>query len=154
MERVSKQEAVEFLKSQLVAHLGTVIDDRPYVTPMSFVIDDERMLFRTLAGAKLDAIQSNPNVCIEVSTYDSETGDWMSVIVNGEAHLLDDAAIRQSVVAHLYEKYRNVMGSPFSRGSDSMPLRGQPVVVEVPMTEVTGMSSGRGMTVRTKPGRI
>ena len=86
MERLTREEAKELLEGQPVAHFGVVMEDgRPYVTPMSFVLDGDRILFRTMEGEKLEGIRSNPSVCIEVSTYDEETGDWASAIVTGEA---------------------------------------------------------------------
>ena len=153
MEQLTKHEAMEFLETQPVAHLGTVLDDAPYVTPMSFVVDDGRILLRTMGGRKIDAIRSNPKVCIEVSDYDDNTGAWTSVIINGKAHTVDDAVARQKVVALLYAKYGKVMGSPLSGSGGLMPL-GTVFVIEVPIVDITGMCSGRGMRVRTKPGRM
>lgn len=154
MESVSREEALEVLASQHVAHLGIVIDGQPYVTPMSFVMDGERLLFRTMAGKKLDGIRANPKVCIEAAEYNPDTGDWVSVIVRGTARLADDADTKQGVVARLFGKYEKVMGSPLSGGGGLMPLGGTPHVIEVPIDDVTGMSSGRGIRVRTKPGRM
>lgn len=154
MEQLTRPEAISFLASRPVAHLGTVMDGAPYVTPMSFVVDGDRILLRTLAGAKLDAIKANPDVCVETSVFDDETGDWMSAIVRGKARLIDEATIQQRVVSLLYSKYAKVMGSPLSGGGGLMPLGGTPFVIEITIDEITGMSSGRGMSVRTKPGRM
>lgn len=154
MEPVSREEALEVLERQPVAHLGIAREGVPYVTPMSFVMDGDRILFRTMAGEKLDGIQSNPAVCIEAADYDSETGDWVSVIVRGKAELVDDADTSREVVALLFRKYEKVMGSPLSGGGGLMPLGGTPHVIAVRIEEVTGMSSGRGIRVRTKPGRM
>jgi nitroimidazol reductase NimA-like FMN-containing flavoprotein (pyridoxamine 5'-phosphate oxidase superfamily) len=154
MEPVSREEALGVLESQPVAHLGIAIEGVPYVTPMSFVMDGDRILFRTMAGEKLDGIQSNPAVCVEAADYDAETGNWVSVIVRGTAKLVDDPNTSQEVVALLYRKYEKVMGSPLSGGGALMPLGGTPHVVAVHIEEVSGMSSGRGVKVRTKPGRM
>lgn len=154
MEQLTRPEAMEFLESQPVAHLATVLDGVPYVTPMSFVLEQERILLRTLPGKKIDAIKENPEVCVEVSAYDDKTGDWTSVIVHGEARLIDDPIAQQRLVNHLFEKYGDVMGSPLSGGGGLMPLGGTPHVLEIPIRDITGMSSGRGMSVRTKPGRM
>jgi nitroimidazol reductase NimA-like FMN-containing flavoprotein (pyridoxamine 5'-phosphate oxidase superfamily) len=154
MESVSREEAIEVLASQQVAHLGIVVNDAPYVTPMSYVVDGERILFRTMAGKKLDGIRANPAVCIEAADYNPETGDWVSVIVRGTARLVDDPETRREIIALLYDKYEKVMGSPLSGGGGLMPLGGTPYVIEVPIEEITGMSSGRGIRVRTKPGRL
>jgi nitroimidazol reductase NimA-like FMN-containing flavoprotein (pyridoxamine 5'-phosphate oxidase superfamily) len=153
MESVTREEALTILAGQPVAHLGIMIDGAPYVTPMSYVVDGERILFRTMPGKKLDGIRANPAVCVETAEFDPDTGAWASVIVRGTARLVDDPDTRRDVVARLYEKYEKVMGSPLSGGNGLIPL-GNPYVVEVPIDEITGMSSGRGIRVRTKPGRL
>ena len=145
---------MDLLTREPVAHLGMAIDGEPYVTPMSFVVDDDRILFRTMAGRKLDGLRSNPKVCIEVSSYDDETGNWESVIVRGTAHFVDDPSTRQLTIAQLFSKYEKVMGSPLSAGGGLMPLGGQPYVIEVSIDEISGMSSDGGFRVRTKPGRL
>jgi nitroimidazol reductase NimA-like FMN-containing flavoprotein (pyridoxamine 5'-phosphate oxidase superfamily) len=154
MDPISRAEALQVLESQPVAHLGITIGGTPYVTPMSFVVDGERILFRTMRGKKLEGIKANPAVCIEVSSFDPENGDWVSVIVEGKARLVDDDDTRQETITLLFEKYEQVMGSPLSRGGGLLPLGGTPYVIEVPITEISGLSSGRGMSARTKPGRL
>lgn len=154
MNPLTRDRALEFLESQLVAHLGLVVDGAPYVTPMSYVVDGDRILFRTMAGTKLEGIKENPEVCVEVASFDEETGDWVSVIVRGTARLVDDADTRQATISRLYSKYEKVMGSPLSGGGGLMPLGGSPYVIEVPIREISGMSSDGGFRVRTKPGRL
>jgi nitroimidazol reductase NimA-like FMN-containing flavoprotein (pyridoxamine 5'-phosphate oxidase superfamily) len=154
MESLSRDEALEILAGEYVAHLGVISNGAPYVTPMSFVIDGDRILFRTMTGRKLDAIRANPTVCIELSRYDEDTGNWESVIVEGKARLVDDDETRRTTVALIFDKYEKVMGSPLSGGGGLMPLGGYPQVIEVPIDDVVGMSSGRGMSARTKPGRM
>jgi hypothetical protein len=48
---------------------------------MSFVVDGDRILFRTKPGRRYEAILENPDVSIEASTFDNETGEWSSVFV-------------------------------------------------------------------------
>ena len=154
MDSLTRDEALEILASEYVAHLGVISNGAPYVTPMSFVIDGDCILFRTMAGRKLDAIRANPKVCIEVSRYHEETGDWESVIVEGEARLVEEDETRRKLVTLIFDKYEKVMGSPLSGGGGLMPLGGYPQVIEVALGDVVGMSSGRGMSARTKPGRM
>jgi nitroimidazol reductase NimA-like FMN-containing flavoprotein (pyridoxamine 5'-phosphate oxidase superfamily) len=156
MESLTRDEALEILAHEYVAHLGVVSNGAPYVAPMSFVVDGDRILFRTMAGRKLDAIKANPAVCIEVSRYDEERGAWVSVIVEGHARLVadDDTETRQTTVSLIFDKYEKVMGPPLSAGGGLLPLGGYPQVIEVPIDRIAGMSSGRGMRARTKPGRM
>ncbi len=154
MESLTREESYEILVSEPVAHLGVISNGAPYVTPMSFVVADDRVRFRTMAGRKLDAIRTNPAVSIEVSRYDEETGAWVSVIVEGDARLVDDNESRQETIALLFAKYEKVIGSPLSGGGGLLPLGGHPYVIEVLIDRIAGMTSSRGMSVRTKPGRM
>lgn len=153
MEPITTKEALSVLGSEPVAHLGVVYDGEPYVTPMSFVVDGDRILFRTLPGKKLEALRANPVVCVEVSRFDEGSGDWVSVILRGTAQETNDEAAGVAAVTMLLDKYREAVGSPLSRGG-IQPLIGLPHVIEVTITEISGMTSGRGWSHRTKPGRL
>lgn len=154
MEPLSREEAMELLSSQPVAHLGVVREGRPYVTPMSFVVDGHRILFRTMAGEKLESLKANPSVCIEVASYDEQTGDWASAIVKGDATEVEEQEAQALTTSLLFQKYGDVLGSPLSRGGGMQPLQGLPHVIQVNIEEVSGMSSGSGWFTRTRPGRL
>ncbi|MFZ0015597.1 MAG: pyridoxamine 5'-phosphate oxidase family protein [Acidimicrobiia bacterium] len=153
MEALTRDEAIEILTEAKVAHLGLVVDDEPYVTPMSFVVDGDRILFRTEPGTKLRAMREHPRVCVEVSEFDEESGDWVSVIVKGTAVETDDRGVGELTVQMLFSKYAQALGSPLARGG-LQPIPGLPHVFIVEMGEVSGLTSGRGFSMRTRPGRL
>jgi nitroimidazol reductase NimA-like FMN-containing flavoprotein (pyridoxamine 5'-phosphate oxidase superfamily) len=153
VEPITPAEARQFLEEAKVAHIGVVSDGEPYVTPMSFVVDGDRILFRTKPGRRYEALRANPNVSIEVSRFDDETGDWTSVIVNGVARECPEGDCEQTVEM-LMKKYESVLGSPLAHGGGLQPMSSFPHVVLVEIKEISGMTSGRGFTVRTRPGRL
>ncbi|HET9203468.1 MAG TPA: pyridoxamine 5'-phosphate oxidase family protein [Acidimicrobiia bacterium] len=153
MEPIAEDEALEFLAEAMVAHIGVVRDGKPYVTPMSFVLDGRRLFFRTKPGMRLEAIAANPSVSIEVSHFDEVTGDWVSVVVTGTATERTDEPTTTRTVELLFQKYEVVLGSPLGHGG-LQPMASFPHVIEVTIEEITGMSSGRGFTFRTRPGRL
>ena len=153
MESITVEQAKPFLDESLVAHIGVMSEGEPYVTPMSFVVDGDRILFRTKPGKRHEAMMENSAVSIEVSTFDDETGDWTSVIVRGRAAEVDDDATILLTVQLLLRKYGTVLGSPLSRG-EIQPMASFPHVVQVPIDEITGMTSGGGFAMRTRPGRL
>ena len=153
MESITVKQAKRFLEESLVAHIGVMSEGEPYVTPMSFVVDSDRILFRTQPGKRYEAMLENPVVSIEASTFDSETGDWTSVIVRGRAADASDDATISLTVQLLFQKYDKVLGSSLSRGG-IQPMASFPHVVEVPIDEITGMISGGGFAMRTRPGRL
>lgn len=150
---MSDTEALDFLEHEMVAHVGVIDDGKPYVTPMSFALDGRRLLLRTKPGRRFEAIESNPTVCIEVSRFDDSSGDWVSVIVEGKAVERTDEATTTRAVELLLQKYAPVLGSPLGTGG-LQPMASFPHVLEVSIDEMTGMSSGRGFSFRTRPGRL
>jgi nitroimidazol reductase NimA-like FMN-containing flavoprotein (pyridoxamine 5'-phosphate oxidase superfamily) len=153
VEPISDEEALRLLAEALVAHIGVVEDGKPYVTPMSFVLDGRRLLFRTKPGKRFEAIGANPSVCVEVSSFDEEAGDWVSVVITGTARELTDEATTSRTVELLFDKYESFLGSPLGHGG-LQPMASFPHVIEVTIDEITGMSSGRGFGFRTRPGRL
>ncbi len=153
MESITTEQAKRFLDESLVAHIGVISVGEPYVTPMSFVVDSARILFRTKPGKRHEAMLENPGVSIEASTFDNQTGDWVSVIVRGRAAEAGDDATISLTVQLLYQKYGTVLGSPLSRGG-IQPMASFPHVVQVPIDDITGMTSGGGFAMRTRPGRL
>jgi nitroimidazol reductase NimA-like FMN-containing flavoprotein (pyridoxamine 5'-phosphate oxidase superfamily) len=153
MDPLTELEAREFLSEAKVAHIGVVSNGVPYVSPMSYVLDGNRILFRTKPGRRFEALMANPMVSIEVSMFDDESGDWMSVIVEGHAAERTDAETTTRAVELLLEKYEKVLGSPLSRGG-FQAMATFPHVVEVAIDEISGMASGRGLSFPTRPGRL
>jgi nitroimidazol reductase NimA-like FMN-containing flavoprotein (pyridoxamine 5'-phosphate oxidase superfamily) len=120
---------------------------------MSFVLDGNRLLFRTKPGKRFEALIAHPRVSIEASRFDEETGDWISVIVQGLAVERTDTTTTTRAIELLYEKYDKILGSPLGLGG-FQAMASFPHVVEVAIDEITGMVSGRGFSFRTRPGRL
>lgn len=153
MDTISKARALAFLEAAPVAHIGVVYHGEPYVTPMSFVMAGDKILFRTTPGRRFTAIERNPVVSIEVSSYDPENGDWTSVIVEGVARETNDEVTLSLTVEKFYEKYREIPGSPLGMGGNQ-PLSGFPHVVVVEIEEISGMVSSGGLGMITRPDRL
>jgi nitroimidazol reductase NimA-like FMN-containing flavoprotein (pyridoxamine 5'-phosphate oxidase superfamily) len=152
MEELTGEGCARVLEEEDVAHIGVISDGEPYVTPLSYVIDGSEFLFRTGSGRRLDAIRENPRVCIEVTQYDPETGDWRSVVAWGTARVVDSPGERSETVEMLLRKYRHVMEDPLSFGA--RPPLAEPFIVTVELERITGRSSGAGLTPRSRPGRL
>ena len=136
-----------------MAHLGVISDEEPYVTAISFVHYQDSIYFRTGPGRRLKALESGNRICIEVSRYSTDEGDWESVIIWGLASVVDEAGLEADVIGLLLVKYREVFGSALAFSQPS-PLAPEEVVVQVSIDEMTGRASGAGFAPPTKPGRL
>jgi nitroimidazol reductase NimA-like FMN-containing flavoprotein (pyridoxamine 5'-phosphate oxidase superfamily) len=136
-----------------VGHIAVVDDDMPYVTPISFVRKADRIVMRTAPGRRIDVLRNNPRVCFEVSNVDPETGDWESVIVFGTVSEVHDDVAEAEAVALLLEKYRKLIG-PVTAWTVPELLPGSAIVLRLEIEQMTGRSSGTGISRRMRPGRL
>lgn len=153
MDDLAEEKAWEFLSAADVGHLAVIDGGKPYVTPMSYVVTNHTLLFRTGFGRRFEAIQANPDVCVEASTFDAHTGDWTSVVAEGTARVVDDSELEATAVQLLLRKYEQAIGSPF-RMSVVQPLPNWHVVIAVDVSKIGGRTSGSGFTGRMTPGRL
>lgn len=153
MEPITHAQCVRLLAEEPVARLGVVSEDEPYVTAISFVHYQDAIFFRTGPGRRLKALESGGRVCIEVSRYSTDQGDWESVIAWGSASVVKDPGLEADVIGLLLVKYREVFGSALAFSQPS-PLAPEEVVVQVPLEEMTGRASGAGFAPPTRPGRL
>lgn len=119
-----------FLHRGQVAHLATVWDGQPFVTPTNYYFDDpgHRLIFHSNLTGRLRAnIERNGRVCAEVSEIGRylpsnvalEFGvQFRSVMVFGEACVLDDREEQRRMLHLLLAKYF----APMERGKDYRPV--------------------------------
>ena len=139
-------EISALLTNALVAHVAVVDGDLPYVGPLSYVYTDGVLAFRTMDGRRLAALQTNPNVSVEVTETGPGVSDWASVIIAGTAEIIDGKPEAGRIVGRLIAKYRAAYGAtppPAWLTDDGSHL------VAITPTEITGRAAGD-----TRPGRF
>jgi nitroimidazol reductase NimA-like FMN-containing flavoprotein (pyridoxamine 5'-phosphate oxidase superfamily) len=154
MEDLTPVRCHSLLEDGYVGHLGVIDGDDPYVTPLSYVVVDGRVCFRTGPGRRAAALTANPRVCFEVSRYDDATGDWESVILWGEAAAIEEDRLIQQVIAALLAKYEDALGSPLTHGAPGPGPQASDLHFSIPIESVSGRSSGSFFGVRSRPGRL
>jgi nitroimidazol reductase NimA-like FMN-containing flavoprotein (pyridoxamine 5'-phosphate oxidase superfamily) len=107
----------DLLRRGQIAHIGTRWDDQPFVTPTTYYYDEpaNRLIFHSnIAGRLRINIERHPRAAAEVS----ELGrllpsnvalefslQYRSVMVFGEAHVIQDAADKKESLHRLVAKY-------------------------------------------------
>jgi nitroimidazol reductase NimA-like FMN-containing flavoprotein (pyridoxamine 5'-phosphate oxidase superfamily) len=147
---LTAEDCERILTEGRIAHIASTSQGEPYVTPMSFVMIDDDLFFRTGPGRRVDALRASPRACIEVTIL-REGDAWESVIFWGEARFIDDPAERATIVAALLHKYHTdtVLGA----STPSIVPTDLPIVGITP-EDVAGRASGGGLTSKTRPGRL
>ena len=160
-EITDHEEVEEILSNALVGRLGTCLNNIPYITPVNFVYDKDKIYFHSaLEGRKIENINSNPNVCFEIDKVISiipgmqrpcaSTTEYKSIIIFGDIQIVTDIEEKASALNKLIEKY--APQSP-KLSSSSGAITGTNVLV-ISIKEMTAKQSPvGGKTVITPSGK-
>jgi hypothetical protein len=92
-EILDAAECWRLLAQVPVGRLGIISDGHPDVFPVNFKVEDNTVVFRTGAGAKLHAIEGGDSVALEADTVSAEFGLAWSVIVKGHATIVEHSDV-------------------------------------------------------------
>lgn len=98
IEVLEPEECLRLLRSEEVGRLAVVVGGFPAIFPVNYVVDGDRVVFRTDAGTKLDGATRGGSVVFEVDHLDPNTRSGWSVILNGRADEItkfDSPAVRE-----------------------------------------------------------
>jgi nitroimidazol reductase NimA-like FMN-containing flavoprotein (pyridoxamine 5'-phosphate oxidase superfamily) len=147
MRDLTTDEIQDLLRTERVGHVAVLDGETPYVSPLSFVYTDDIIVFRTMEGRRLAAIRDHPRVSMEVTRTGPGAADWQSVLVIGDASIIDDRSVSSRYVGLIVAKYRAAYGV-----HDHLPdwiLDPDAYVVQIDPIEISGRAAGE-----TRPGRI
>jgi len=88
IEILDATECWRLLRTSDIARLAVSVSGQPDIFPLNYVVDGERLLFRTAQGTKLVHVLVNERVALEVDGIHSD--EVWSVVVKGTARILDD----------------------------------------------------------------
>ncbi|MEA4922653.1 MAG: pyridoxamine 5'-phosphate oxidase family protein [Eubacteriaceae bacterium] len=118
-EITDRNEIEEILAGEKICHLSMCDDGQPYVIPMLYVYKDGYFYFHCAeVGMKLDILDRNEKVCIEVEKTDPDDIvknvntpcmwglPYKSVVAFGTAEVSDDNDIKPGIMDMLVEKVK------------------------------------------------
>lgn len=73
-----------YLRQANVGRLAVVVERRPDIFPVNYVVDHGTVVFRTASGSKLASAEGQP-VAFETDGWDEASGLTWSVVVRGRA---------------------------------------------------------------------
>jgi nitroimidazol reductase NimA-like FMN-containing flavoprotein (pyridoxamine 5'-phosphate oxidase superfamily) len=82
---LSEVECRRLLGTESIGRVGLTSGGLPCILPVSYLVKDDAILFRTGGGTKLRAAESGDVLAFEVDHFDPETGSGWSVLALGRA---------------------------------------------------------------------
>jgi nitroimidazol reductase NimA-like FMN-containing flavoprotein (pyridoxamine 5'-phosphate oxidase superfamily) len=84
MEAIPRDECLELLNRRDVGRIAVVVEGRPQIFPVNYVVRAGAIVFRTAPGTKLSHAPGSP-VAFEIDEYLPVAGVGWSVMVQGTA---------------------------------------------------------------------
>lgn len=110
----------EILKQCKTCFVAMSLDDIPYLLPMNFAIEGDRVILHSAQSGRMwDTIKKNPRVCInwnlgeELAWQDEQVGcsyrvKSKSVIVEGTAEFVDDLEEKERLMKQFMTQYSDL----------------------------------------------
>lgn len=156
-EIANHSEVEELLTNALVGRLGTCFNNIPYITPVNFVYDQNKIYFHSaLEGRKIENIESNPNICFEIDEVLSiipgrrpcgTTTEYKSLIIYGDIKFITDINEKTFALNKLIEKYAP-QSQRLSLESGTTRITG---VLVIDIKEITAKQSPVGRKIVITP---
>ena len=89
---LSDDESLARLAEATVGRVAVVLTGVPHIVPVNYVLLDGDVVFRSGSGTKLHAALLEQPVAVEVDRLDEEAMTGWSVLVSGQASVVDDPA--------------------------------------------------------------
>jgi len=89
MQKMNGQECREFLGRAGMGRLGCARNNQPYVIPIYFAYEGDRLYCFSTFGQKIEWMRANPLVCVEADEVFAHN-NWKSVVVLGRFQDLSD----------------------------------------------------------------
>ena len=144
-----REEIDAILKQCRTCYVAMSENDVPYVLPMNFAMDGDRVILHSAQSGRMwETIKKNPKVCInwtlgeDLAWQDLEVAcsyrvKSKSVIVEGTAEIIDDTNEKERLFRHFMTQY-----SDLTFKFNAPAIRNVGVIV-VPITRLTAKEFGR-----------
>jgi uncharacterized protein len=82
IEDLTAKECRQLLAQSNFGRLACARDNQPYIVPIYFAYEPDRLYAFSTRGRKIDWMRANPRVCVQIDDVQNHY-EWTSVIVNG-----------------------------------------------------------------------
>nr|WP_316650588.1 pyridoxamine 5'-phosphate oxidase family protein [uncultured Gellertiella sp.] len=99
VKELTHNACIAVIAAQRLARLGCALDNQPYVVPIHYAYEANRIYGFSLPGKKLDILRRNPRVCLQIEEH-AGGGLWKSVVV--EALFREFPAVGEGSDEHMH----------------------------------------------------
>jgi len=141
ISEMSHRESRALLEGLGIGRLACARENQPYVVPIFFAYEENRLYALSTLGRKIEWMRGNPLVCVQADEVRSYF-EWKSVIVLGRYEELPDDAAHGKARGHAitllsqrFQWWQGAFAADRLRAHAGDPV---PVFFSINITEITG----------------
>lgn len=148
IRELTRQECLEQLSRARLGRLACANETQPYIVPIYFAFDNDYLYSFSTVGQKIEWMQANPKVCVEVDEVMSPQ-EWMSVIVLGHYEELPNIPKWRDTREYAHRKLRQRSAVWWEPGYAKTILKDTerpvaPFFYRIRVIQITGRCATRG----------
>jgi uncharacterized protein len=102
---IEREQCLELLRGASFVRVAFVTPQGPTVLPVNHLLHDDALYFRTAPGSKLGTAAAGERVAIEADSGDDRTRTGWSVLVHGNASIVNDPELIEQLHATPFEPW-------------------------------------------------
>jgi len=139
VQALSESQTRDLLQTASVGRLACIVEDGPYVVPISYIVEGNSIYSHSLAGTKISAMRKNPRVCIQVDKIETALR-WTSVLAFGTFEELTNDEERHRIINKLLYRFPFLTPVESTIALDAGST--EVVVFRIKIDKLTGVSEG------------
>src|SRR5262245_37044088 len=132
-------QARKLLESAKIGRMGCIVEDEPYVVPISYFVEGNNIYSHSLLGTKINALREKPRACLQADMIESAL-HWSSVLAFGTFEEVTEQEERHRVINKLL--YRFPLLTPVESTLALAASSTAVVVFRIKIDKLTGVQEG------------
>ena len=101
LRQITEDGCKMFLEKHTFGHLACLGEDYPYLIPVNYAYDANKLFMFSMPGMKIDYLRRRPLACLQVENFVNDR-NWTSVLVQGHFDELPDTPQRRNERIHAW----------------------------------------------------
>lgn len=114
LPKMEKSEVENLLREQMLCRIAFKGDEYPYMAPFQYVLIDGFLYFHfTDYGKKMNLLEKDKRVCVEIEKYRPDLSEYNFVVLRGELEVVRDPQERAKVINRMAEEGKQKLSTNF-----------------------------------------
>ena len=114
LPRMKEDEIKKVIKEQMLCRIAFKGKNYPYMAPFQYVYMNDTLYFHfTDYGRKMQFLEKNKRVCVEIEKYKPDMSEYNFVVLRGSIEIVNDAQERSRVIKKMAEDGKRKLSRNF-----------------------------------------